>query len=78
MLFFFEAAPGMMVRPKDRSFRSSSQTRICAGFSPLMDWTGTSQKAKRDQQLSTVIASHAVLYVYRPTDDFPLANKILR
>jgi hypothetical protein len=27
---------------------------------PMMDWAGTSQKAKRDQHLSTCVASHAV------------------
>jgi hypothetical protein len=27
---------------------------------PMMDWTGTSQKVKRDQHLSTVVAGHVV------------------
>jgi hypothetical protein len=29
-------------------------------IAPMMDWTGTSQKVKRDQRLGTVVASHAV------------------
>jgi hypothetical protein len=27
---------------------------------PLMDWTGTSQKAKRNQRLSAAVGLHAV------------------
>jgi hypothetical protein len=32
--------------------------RFCVA--PMMDWTGTSQKAKRNQRLSPITKSHAV------------------
>jgi hypothetical protein len=54
------SAQKLVGRTKSTKVNESKMLDRRFAIAPMMDWTGASQKVKRDQRLGTVVASHAV------------------